>query len=542
MLNSVSLRRSLSRFSSAAVLAAAAVGCSSPSPTAPITAVTATPSSTATVQGAMRTPYALTGSPTPILIAGGPGSNYSCSQLATLYGGTGAEWLPGKDSLKLDNAPTAGSYSLTDGYVTVQITSGTSTSFNWSSNVAIDAVFVKSGQGHNLYVYSGESTGDSGLSTPFLNNKYQDISHISFCYDVELAVSKTALTTFTRDYDWAIAKSVDQTSVAVVDNGTATVNYSVAVTRDSGTDSDWKVSGTITVGNPHNTLTASTVSVVDDLSDFGAVAVSCPATSLAPGVTMTCSYGPVALPNGLSRTNTATADSATYGIVAGSGTASVDFITPTTVLDPSVSVTDTMAGSLAGALSASQTFTYPRTINGANYACASTNTIDNTASLATDDGLTRSSSASVTVTKTCAPPPPPPPPPPSAGCTLTQGYWGTHSKYGPAKYNATWAKVGEDKKFYLSGISNYAVLQLPTRGNAYYQLAHQFLAAKLNMLAGAAAPAGVDLVAIEKFFNTYTPAQIGALKGGDPLRQQALGWAGQLDAYNNGLLNVSHCG
>jgi len=86
------------------------------------------------------------------------------------------------------------------------------------------------------------------------------------------------------------------------------------------------------------------------------------------------------------------------------------------------------------------------------------------------------------------------------------------------------------------------VLQLPTRGNAYYQLAHQFLAAKLNMLAGAAAPAGVDLVAIEKFFNTYTPAQIGALKGGDPLRQQALGWAGQLDAYNNGLLNVSHCG
>jgi len=540
--NSVSLRRSFSRLSGAAVLAATAVACSSPAPTAPLTAVTAAPSSTVSVQGTMRTPYALTSSPTPILIDGGPGSNYSCSQLATLYGGSGAEWLPGKDSLKLDNAPSAGSYTLTDGYVTVQITSGTMTSFNWSSNIAIDAVFVKSGQGHNLYVYGGESTGDSGLSTPFLNNKYQDISHISFCYDVELAVTKTAPTTFTRDYDWAIAKSVDQTSVAVVDNGTATVNYSVAVTRDDGTDSDWKVSGTITVGNPHNTLTAGTVSVVDDLSDFGAVAVSCPATSLAPGATMTCSYGPVALPNGGSRTNKATADSGTYGIVAGSGTASVDFITPTTVLDPSVSVTDTMAGSLAGALSASQTFTYPRTINGANYACASTNTIDNTASLATDDGLTRSSSASVTVTKTCAPPPPPPPPPPSAGCTLTQGYWGTHSKYGPAKYNATWAKLGEDKKFYLSGISNYAVLQLPTRGNAYYQLAHQFLAAKLNMLAGAAAPAGVDLVAIEKFFNTYTPAQIGALKGGDPLRQQALGWAGQLDAYNNGLLNVSHCG
>lgn len=542
MSNSVSLRRSFSRLSGAAVLAATAVACSSPAPTAPLTAVTAAPSSTVSVQGTMRTPYALTSSPTPILIDGGPGSNYSCSQLATLYGGSGAEWLPGKDSLKLDNAPSAGSYTLTDGYVTVQITSGTMTSFNWSSNIAIDAVFVKSGQGHNLYVYSGESTGDSGLSTPFLNNKYQDISHISFCYDVELAVTKTAPTTFTRDYDWAIAKSVDQTSVAVVDNGTATVNYSVAVTRDDGTDSDWKVSGTITVGNPHNTLTAGTVSVVDDLSDFGAVAVSCPATSLAPGATMTCSYGPVALPNGGSRTNKATADSGTYGIVAGSGTASVDFITPTTVLDPSVSVTDTMAGMLASALTSGQTFTYARTINGANYACDSTNTIDNTASLATDDSQTRSASASLTVTKTCAPPPPPPPPPPaSSGCTLTQGYWGTHSSKGPAKYDATWALIGENTPFYQSGTSYYGVLQLPTKGNAYYILAHQFIAAKLNVLKGAPAPAGVNMTAIETFFSTYTPSQIGALKGANAVRAQALAWAATLDSYNNGLLNAPHC-
>ena len=44
------------------------------------------------------------------------------------------------------------------------------------------------------------------------------------------------------------------------------------------------------------------------------------------------------------------------------------------------------------------------------------------------------------------------------GCTLTPGYWKTHSKYGPAPYDATWALYGEDNIFFLSGLSNYEVL------------------------------------------------------------------------------------
>jgi hypothetical protein len=35
------------------------------------------------------------------------------------------------------------------------------------------------------------------------------------------------------------------------------------------------------------------------------------------------------------------------------------------------------------------------------------------------------------------------------GCTLTPGYWKTHSKYGPAKYDTTWALKGEDTPFLL---------------------------------------------------------------------------------------------
>jgi hypothetical protein len=44
------------------------------------------------------------------------------------------------------------------------------------------------------------------------------------------------------------------------------------------------------------------------------------------------------------------------------------------------------------------------------------------------------------------------------GCTLTRGYWQTHSIYGPAPYDETWAAIGEDTTFYLSDQSWYEVM------------------------------------------------------------------------------------
>lgn len=511
-----------------------AVGCGDSNPLAPSTAVTAAPGSQTGSYSASTRTIAQSATITPTYLPGGNGTNYTCTDLASM---NGAEWLG--NTAKLDSAPTAGSYTLTDGVITVNITNGTATTFNWTSNVAVDAVFVKSGKnGHNLYVYAGESTGDTGLSTPLVDNKYQDISHINFCYDVELAVSKSAATTFTRDYDWSITKSVDKPVVTVADGGSTTVNYNVAVTKDHGTDSNWAVSGSITVSNPHPSLTASGISVSDEMSDFGAVAVSCPATTLAPLASMTCTYA-TAVGSGSARTNTASADSTTYGITKGQGTAPVAFVTPTTVLDNAVTVTDTFAGAglPAAAIAASQTFNYARTLSAANFAtCGVATTFGNTATIATDDAVSRSASASVSATLSC----PPPPPVSNTGCTLTQGYWGSHSSKGPAKYDATWATL-ENAAFYQSGTTYYGVLQLPTKGNAYYILAHQFIAAKLNILKGAAAPAGFNMGAVETFFQTYTPAQIAAMKS-STVRAQAVAWAATLDSYNNGLLNVSHCG
>ena len=130
------------------------------------------------------------------------------------------------------------------------------------------------------------------------------------------------------------------------------------------------------------------------------------------------------------------------------------------------------------------------------------------------------------------------------GCTLTPGYWKTHSQDGPAPYDTTWAVIGEDTTFYLSGQSYYVVLWMtPERGNAYYILAHQFIAAKLNIAKGASVPSNVQtaITASTNLFNTYTPAYIGALKGGDELRAQFISIASVLDAYNNGIIGPGHC-
>lgn len=132
------------------------------------------------------------------------------------------------------------------------------------------------------------------------------------------------------------------------------------------------------------------------------------------------------------------------------------------------------------------------------------------------------------------------------GCTLTPGYWKTHSMYGPAPYDATWAMIGEDTPFFLSGQSYYEVLWTsPSGGNAYYILAHAYIAAELNQLNGASIPDDVLAAWNEAtgLFSTYTPDEVAALKGnnGKELRAQFIGLAEILDNYNNGLTGPGHC-
>ena len=85
--------------------------------------------------------------------------------------------------------PPTGVYTFPDGVNTVTITSD-GKFFDWTSTLGIDAVIVKGGPYADDFVYDplAESFDDTQLHAPINpnNNQYHDISHISFCYDVDV--------------------------------------------------------------------------------------------------------------------------------------------------------------------------------------------------------------------------------------------------------------------------------------------------------------------------------------------------------------------
>jgi hypothetical protein len=77
------------------------------------------------------------------------------------------------------------------------------------------------------------------------------------------------------------------------------------------------------------------------------------------------------------------------------------------------------------------------------------------------------------------------------------------------QYDVNWANVGgPGAAFFSSGKSWLQVFNTPPAGNAYYNLAHQYMAAKLNVLSGSSAPAAVAtaIAWAEAFFAGRNPA------------------------------------
>ena len=193
-----------------------------------------------------------------------------------------------------------------------------------------------------------------------------------------------------------------------------------------------------------------------------------------------------------------------------------------TLINDSINVDDTNGGSWP--FSASGSVTYDRTFTCDEDAGEHLNT-------ATIRQTGQSDDAKVTVTCT-----------PAAGGGLhpDAGLLEDPLKYGPAPTDPTWALIGEDTAFFLSGQTWYEVINTPSAdGNAYYILARQYTAAKLNFLSGASSTAEVDaaIAWAETFFATYTPSSDLS----DEVRDQAIAAAGTLDDYNNGLIGLGHC-
>ncbi|MFC1789775.1 hypothetical protein ACFLYY_02230 [Patescibacteria group bacterium] len=364
--------------------------------------------------------------------------------------------------------------------------------------------------------------------------------------ECKLEVSKTAETLFTRTYNWTIDKLADQSELTLVNGQSFNVNYEVIVDIIDHTDSDWAVSGTIIITNPAD-IDANITSVTDTLGTV-VCGVVFPYILVAGGE-LNCTYSGD-LVNGEDTINEVTVE--TDGDVLGNtATADVTFDDPTTEADKCVDVTDVrwqeglpsiysvdLGTVCSGVDTLPKTFNYVRTIIiSEDQVCDTNYLIKNIASFIAEDTQDYGE-ANWTVTVSV----------PCPGCTLTQGYWKTHSKYGPAPHDEDWSGIGEDALFFQSGTGYYGVLWTPPKkGNAYYILAHQYIAAVLNgfKVHPLYVPTEVTdaMSDAEVLFNTYSPTEVEGMKGknGKETRNEFIELAGILGGYNEGLIGPGHC-
>ncbi|MDT8400745.1 MAG: hypothetical protein RQ743_03540 [Bacteroidales bacterium] len=350
-------------------------------------------------------------------------------------------------------------------------------------------------------------------------------------------VTKDANTSYNRYYTWTIDKAADQTDLTLSLGQVFTVNYYVTVSA-SYVDDDFAVEGTISVYNPHPTATMN-VSLSDALSDGTPVTLDCAGSlTIGPLSTGTCGYS-ADLEDATSLLNTATV---TLNELTYTGSAAVEFGEPDDLIDDCIDLTDAYAGDhiyldFVCADDAPETFEYSRVLGG--YVECGYYEVPNTASFVTDDTQAKGSDSWIIDIDV-----------PCDGCTLTQGYWKTHSKYGPAPYDDNWenlcdvdidgTKEYEDETFFLSGQTYYEVLWTPPAGNVYYILAPQYIAALLNVLNGAdPSVVLVALVDAEALFAEYAPDDKNLKK--KDVRREFIALAEWLDDYNNGITGPGHC-
>jgi len=448
----------------------------------------------------------------------GSGGNVSCEQLGYDFSSDRVNYPFG-----------AGDFP--DG-ISVTVTDDTYVA--WTSTFPIGAVIVKGSNDANIYEYIPPSLSDSGLAAPpNASGGPAGLSNLTFCWNKALEVSKTAETSFDRTWSWDIEKTGDETDLTLSTGQSFVVNYDVTVSATSD-DSNWAVTGEITIYNPNTSASATIEDVTDVVSPDIAADVDCGAAfpiTLAADETLTCTYS-ADLPDGADRTNTATVE--TSGKVAGgSDTVDVTFSdTPTVETDKCIDVTDDQYGDLGTVCADAAPYTFEYSLTVGPYAECGEYTFVNIATFTTNDtGTTGSDDHTVNVTVPCF-----------AGCTLTQGYWKTHSLHGPAPYDDAWLLIGSagaDTTFFLSNQTWYKVFWTSPAGNAYYNLAQQYMAAKLNILNGASTTPAVDaaITFAESFFSSKTPTSTLT----KAQRNQVLAAASTLDQYNNGLIGPGHC-
>ena len=136
-----------------------------------------------------------------------------------------------------------------------------------------------------------------------------DISHTHFCFDLEeegrsLDVSKTVVTSYTRTHEWDIDKKVETENEYELDDfakiwlfidgsGDEKATWTVDVTYVGYEDSDWNVSGVITIENIGTSK--KSITAITDMLGGSPISVDCGEDFELPydlpvGETLTCDY------------------------------------------------------------------------------------------------------------------------------------------------------------------------------------------------------------------------------------------------------------
>ncbi len=392
-----------------------------------------------------------------------------------------------------------------------------------------------------------------------------------------VTVTKDATPTYTRDWDWTITKKLyytaDDVEIPTAPDPASTLGagppiampgmvwdlYYLLTVNPTPTDTDFKVAGTITV-----TVAGSlppyvgNFTVTDDVGGTSAT-VDCDPTSgvsnqktVTAAGSFTCDYS-ATLATKTDGTNTATA-SVTWNSYPSdndtqTGTAGYAFGDPTTEEDETVHVCDPQP------LTGTAVATDPCETDSSDYLFSRTRVAgdpfryegdtppcnepgdfrDNTARLTEVDTDT-DRTANHRFNWVCQRPPP--------GCTLTQGYWKTHSEYGPAPYDDNWANLpnGADTQLDSSSDTWYEAFHTPPKGgNAWYQLAHQWMAATLNVINEASTTPEVDAALTRGYelLDQYGPQKKIPKRSDDAAEAKDL--ARLLTQYNEGTIGPGHC-
>lgn len=182
---------------------------------------------------------------------------------------------------KIDQSPADGTYNSLG--LTVTVTASDGKFFDWSANLDLAAVFVKGGNGGDLYSYSQAVNSDTVLHAPYMVNTHPEeekteargISHVSFCWAA--AAARGSITV------------VKQTSPADSQSFSLTLNPGdTQAVAGNGGSFTWT---TLTAGDYALTeaLTAAQTS-----AGWNLASVSCPGgttTAATNGVTITLAAG-----------------------------------------------------------------------------------------------------------------------------------------------------------------------------------------------------------------------------------------------------------